>query len=114
MHSASADRRAPALAAPILLAVIGIAAAPARIDRGLLQPGATVEGHMEAAQVHVYRIAAEAGDYVRVRLEQRGLDLALAVKAPDGRAAGDFHDPDVVDRPERWSFLAVEAGEYAL
>ena len=49
------------------------------MERGLLQPDAVAEGRIAAGEVHAYRVAADAGDYVRVRLEQRGLDLVLAV-----------------------------------
>jgi CHAT domain-containing protein len=94
--------------------LVAATAVPVRLEHGALQPGVLVEGRILPAEVHVHRVAVDAGDYVLVRLEQRGLDLVLAAKTPDGQPVDEFHDPEIVDRPERWSFVAGSAGEYVL
>src|SRR5262245_29109463 len=59
-------------------------------------------------------VSAAAGDAVRLVLEEQKRDLVLTVTGPDGSVVAELHDPDIVDRPERWTFLATAAGDYGL
>lgn len=57
-----------------------------------LQAGATVEGDVPSGQSRSFTIRAEAGQFLHVTLTQNGLDLALAVRGPDGLREADFSD----------------------
>ncbi|MBA3765428.1 MAG: tetratricopeptide repeat protein, partial [Acidobacteria bacterium] len=50
-----------------------------------LLPGKPVEREIAGGQEHAYRIALQAGQFVRFVVEQKGIDVAVALAAPDGK-----------------------------
>jgi len=50
-----------------------------------LVPGQPVEREIAGGQSHNYRIALQAGQFMRVVLEQKGIGLTLVLAAPDGK-----------------------------
>jgi CHAT domain-containing protein/tetratricopeptide (TPR) repeat protein len=50
-----------------------------------LAPGAPVERELSGGQVHDYRIALEAGQGIKIIVEQRGGDVVLVLSDPDGK-----------------------------
>ena len=50
-----------------------------------LAPGIRVERELSGAEFHAYRIAAAAGDFIHLTIEQRGIDVAVTLIRPDGR-----------------------------
>lgn len=59
--------------------------APPASGSEALQPGLPVERTIEKGGAHEYPVVLAAGDFLRVTLEQRGVDLALRLVAPDRR-----------------------------
>jgi hypothetical protein len=65
-------------------AAVCLCAAAAVTDAGVLTPGAPVERELAAGQTHAYRLALNAGQYLHVTIERRGIDVAVVLRGPDG------------------------------
>jgi hypothetical protein len=50
-----------------------------------LEPGNPVERQISGGESHSYKISLTAGQFARFRLEQRAIDAALILNAPDGK-----------------------------
>lgn len=98
--------------ARLALSVSLLAAAPQ--DQAALSPGLPVERALAAGQSHVYEIELGAGRAWRVAVEQRGIDVVLEVRAPDGRRLAAVDGP--VDRQGLETLLVVpqSSGRYAV
>jgi CHAT domain-containing protein/tetratricopeptide (TPR) repeat protein len=67
------------------LGAAGIApGAPAR-SATQLTPGVRLERELSGAEFHTYRIAATAGDFIHLTIEQQGIDVAVTLTRPDRR-----------------------------
>src|ERR1044072_2062426 len=77
-----------------------------------LEPGKAVEGEIAGGESHTYQISLAAGQFVRFRLEQRALDMALTLSAPDGKQLVEM-DLTGVGEQESLS-QEVAAGRYRL
>lgn len=51
----------------------------------LLTPKTPVTRELSAAEVHIYQIALDAGQYFHALIEQRGIDAGVTLAAPDGQ-----------------------------
>jgi CHAT domain-containing protein/tetratricopeptide (TPR) repeat protein len=92
----------------------GLAAAPRAQDASPLERGAAIEGDLSTGQSHTYRLSLATGDFIRITIEQKGLDVAVTLLRPDGR------DLVVVDasnndfRPETIVAIADISGTYTI
>ena len=50
-----------------------------------LVPGQPVEREIAGGESHTYQITLQAGQFVRVVVEQKAIDVALVLAAPDGK-----------------------------
>ncbi len=50
----------------------------------MLNPGIQVERELVGGQSHRYQIARSAGQYLHVVVDQRGVDVIVALRGPDG------------------------------
>jgi hypothetical protein len=48
-----------------------------------LEPGRTIDREMQAGQSHIYGLTLQAGQFLRVIAEQKGINLLLVLFAPD-------------------------------
>ena len=55
-----------------------------------LNPGQPVEREINGGESHHYQTALTAGQFVRCRLEQKVIDAALLLAAPDGRQLAEM------------------------
>ena len=74
-------RRSLRLLACTLLGGFALAAAPP----ALLIPGQPLAGELASGETHAYRTELPAGHAWRIAVEQRGIDVELAIQGPDGR-----------------------------
>jgi len=56
-----------------------------------LVPGQSVEREIAGGESHTYQISLTAGQFVRVVLEQKAIDVALALAAPDGKQVAEVN-----------------------
>jgi CHAT domain-containing protein len=61
-----------------------------------------------------HRIALGSGDSLSAVVEQRGIDVRVLTRSPDGEALARFDSPNHRDGPEAVSLVAERAGEYVL
>lgn len=85
---------------------------PAKEPR-LLELGPTIECQLAGGQSREYRVALEAGQYARVVVEQRSIDVAVAVFGPQG---GELFATDSygIGYPETAELIAAGSGNYRL
>jgi CHAT domain-containing protein/Tfp pilus assembly protein PilF len=99
-----------------LVAALGVGASSELQDRtGALTPasGQPLDGSRGASGTVLYRIPANAGEYIRVAVEQPG-DVIIRVITAAGEPVGERYKVEPLDRPERISWIADQAGEYAV
>jgi hypothetical protein len=60
-------------------------AAPSAQESISLEPGKPVERELSGGQSHSYKITMTSGQYSHIVIEQRGIDVAVALFTPDGK-----------------------------
>jgi tetratricopeptide (TPR) repeat protein len=79
-----------------------------------LEVNARIDREMRGGELHTYEITLNANQYLRVKLEQRGSNLALALLAPDGRKITEADAPHLTYGVETILFLTDSPGTYKL
>lgn len=69
---------------------------------------------MEGGGSHAYLISMESGRFADVTVEQKGVDVAVSLRGPDGRVRASIDSPNGSKGPEPIPFLADSAGTYTL
>lgn len=83
-------------------------------DARLLEVGTSVEREIAHAQAHTYLIDLGAGQYLHLVVEQRGVNVAAALYAPDGKKLAEVDGPNGTQGPETVRLIAESAGRYRL
>lgn len=83
-------------------------------DIGVLEPGKPILQELAGGEVHSYRINLAVGQFLRVLVDQRGIDLTLALHDPNNRKITEADSPVSARGPERISVIADVAGSYRL
>jgi CHAT domain-containing protein/Tfp pilus assembly protein PilF len=79
----------------------------------LLEPGSTTEGQLQGGQSNEYRFTLQAGQYARLSVEQRTINVALACYGPDGTPIWSADSFDIGDT-ETAEFVGETSGTYRL
>ncbi len=79
-----------------------------------LTPGHPIEREISSGQSHSYRIALDAGRYLRVQVEQRGIDVTVALFAPGGKMIAESRSDNGNFGPETVSMIAEAPVEVRL
>jgi CHAT domain-containing protein/Tfp pilus assembly protein PilF len=79
-----------------------------------LMPSATIERELASGDVHAYHITLASEQYLRVIVNQRGVDVVVTVFAPDGRQIAEVDSPIGTQGPESISVIAEDSGDYRL
>lgn len=77
-----------------------------------LERGKPVERELKGGESHLYTIALADDEYLQVVVEQRGIDVVLALVGPDGKNLSEVDDSKAAQ--ESLSFVAEHAGDYRL
>jgi CHAT domain-containing protein/Tfp pilus assembly protein PilF len=80
----------------------------------VLEQGKPIERELAAGQSHAYQITLAEGDYLSVRVEQRGIDVAVKVIRPDGKQILESDTEPRKQGEERISMVAEVADSYRL
>lgn len=113
-----AQRRARATLLALLFAALqaltclGQAAPPA--DTRELPPARTFERDMTGTETHRYAIRARKGEFTQVRVEQKGIDLKLALLDEEGHVVATMDGFNDAYSPEILSFTSTRKRSYAL
>ena len=92
----------------------GLAVALRGQDTIPLERGVAIEGDLSTGESHTYRLSLTTGDFIRVTVEQQGIDVAASLVRPDGRdlVAVDASSNDF--RPETIVAIADISGTYTI
>ncbi len=88
--------------------------APKPQDNLTLEPGKAIERRLAIDETHHYRLALNAGEFLRLALERTTMDVVMTARTPDGEempAVDDYYNKG------GWQsllLLAEQAGEYRL
>lgn len=79
-----------------------------------LESGTPVERELAGGQEHGYQITLAEGQYARVVVEQRGIDLIVQLFAADGKSIADFDVEIRIQGEEKIEVVSLAAGSYRL
>jgi CHAT domain-containing protein/predicted negative regulator of RcsB-dependent stress response len=79
-----------------------------------LEPGKPIERELSGAQSHSYKITMISGQYLRVVVAQRGIDVELALFTPDGKKISEVNSDPSIEGSETVSVIAEAPGAYLI
>jgi CHAT domain-containing protein/Tfp pilus assembly protein PilF len=79
-----------------------------------LEPGKPVEQELAGGQSHSYQITMIPGQYLEISVDQRGIDVAVALFTPDGEKRGEVDRVGGFAGSETISVIAEAAGKYRI
>jgi CHAT domain-containing protein/Tfp pilus assembly protein PilF len=77
-----------------------------------LEPGKPIERELAGGQSHSYQMTLAADQYVKLVVDQRGIDVAVKLFGPDGKQLTEFDSEIRTQGQEIASWVAEEAGSY--
>ncbi len=83
-------------------------------DTQSLDPGKPLERQIAVGQEHTYRIALQAGQFMRAVVEQKGIDVVATLIAPDGKQVAEADISSNAFGLEPISHEAAASGDYRL
>ena len=88
--------------------------APAQVGHSELDSGNPVEREIRGDETHQYAIPAAKGQFIHVIADQKGVDLELVLRAPDGHELFRSDLPNGSYGPESVLTIAEEDGRYTV
>jgi CHAT domain-containing protein/tetratricopeptide (TPR) repeat protein len=79
-----------------------------------LELGKPIERELSGGQSHSYKITMISGQYLQVVVDQRGIDVAVALFAPDGKKISEVDSEHQVEGSETVSTIAEAPGAYLI
>lgn len=83
-------------------------------DAPALGLGTPLKREIEGGGIHLFRLAIGAGQYVRVVVEQQGIDVVVALVAPNNDRLIEVDSPNGNRGPEPVSAIIERAGDYVV
>jgi CHAT domain-containing protein/Tfp pilus assembly protein PilF len=77
-----------------------------------LEPGKPIERELSGGRSHLYKIAMTSGQYLRIVVKQRGIDVLAALYTPDGKKIDDVDSEHATEGSENISAIAEAAGAH--
>ncbi|HEX5732842.1 MAG TPA: CHAT domain-containing tetratricopeptide repeat protein [Blastocatellia bacterium] len=78
-----------------------------------LKPGQPIEDELAVSKSHSYRATLKAGEYIKVVVEQKGIDVAVTLIGTDGKKIVEV-DSTSVNEKESIYVVGEASGEYTL
>lgn len=98
----------------VFLGTLLLACSPLAAQPSLLEKGVPREGDIGTGEKQELRIAVQAGEYARVRVDQTGVDVAARLTGPSGETVAEADGPGGTAVPEVLSWIARQGGEHRL
>jgi CHAT domain-containing protein/tetratricopeptide (TPR) repeat protein len=83
-------------------------------DPQSLIPGQTVEREMTGAETHRYKFELKKDEFFQVRVEQKGVDVALKLFEVKGKILKAMDSPDSVQNFKEFMFISSKGNVYVL
>lgn len=99
-----------------LLPVVPVSARTAAIDHASqpLERTKAVEREMAAGTKHIYSIALESGQFLRISVDQKGVDVVTSLLAPGGELIVKVNTPNGTSGNEEILHIAEASGTYLM
>jgi CHAT domain-containing protein/Tfp pilus assembly protein PilF len=79
-----------------------------------LEPGNPIERELSGGQSHSYKITMISGQYLRIVIDQRGIDVAVALFTPDGKKISEVNNNPGIEGSETVLAIAEVTGQYLI
>ncbi|MBO0721615.1 MAG: tetratricopeptide repeat protein, partial [Blastocatellia bacterium] len=79
-----------------------------------LEPGKRIKRELAGGEQHVYQIRLNADQFLKVIVEQKGIDVVVDVLGPDGKQLQEFDTEARLQATEEVTVAAETSGEYRL
>jgi CHAT domain-containing protein/tetratricopeptide (TPR) repeat protein len=83
-------------------------------DSQSLEPGKPIERVLSGGQSYFYRINLTSGQYLQIAVNQRGIDVLVALYAPDGNKISEVNSAQMTIESEMASVIAEIPGTYRI
>jgi CHAT domain-containing protein/Tfp pilus assembly protein PilF len=80
----------------------------------VLEPGKPLEREIAGGEAHSYRLTLAAGQFCRVVVDQRDIDVVITVYDLDGKEIVEVDSNDAMNGPEPVSLVVETSGNYRL
>jgi CHAT domain-containing protein len=101
--------------APVAVALAGFnPQSKPQVEMRAVEPGKAIEQELAGGQTHSYQISLAASQYLRLIVEQKGIDVVVALFGPDDNKLTEVDSPNGTQGPERVSVVTEAAGTYRL
>lgn len=96
----------------LLLAVFLGAVLPVCAQENFLVAGTVLERSISGGKTNLFNVTLDKGDFVHVLVEQKGVDVEVALISPTGEQIARMDSPNSEWGPEPLACIAAIAGEY--
>src|SRR5262249_2630985 len=79
---------------------------------GRLEPGKPLERELAGGQVHSYQLTLAADQYLRLVVDQRGIDVVVKLFGPDEKELLEVDSPTGTQGPETMAIVTKSSGDY--
>jgi tetratricopeptide (TPR) repeat protein len=79
-----------------------------------IEPGKPLKRQIAGAEVHVYHLPLISGQYLRLIVDQRGVDVVVRMFTPRGLKSIEVDSPNGSEGQEAFSVIAQETGIYRI
>jgi CHAT domain-containing protein len=83
-------------------------------DVRLLEPGQSIKRELAVGQKHIYQIKLSVDQFLKVEIEQQGIDVLARVIGPDGKQITEFDSVSDLWEKELAPLVAKAPGDYRL
>jgi len=80
----------------------------------MLEPGQSIKRELAVGQEHTYLIKLSIDQFLKVTVEQQGIDVVVRVVAPDGKQITEFDSENSLWEKELAAMVAKAPGDYRL
>jgi CHAT domain-containing protein len=80
----------------------------------MLEPGQSIKRGLAVRQEHTYQIKLSVDQFLKVAVEQQGIDVVVRVMAPDGEQITEFDSESSLWEKELVALVAKAPGDYRL
>src|SRR6266550_4250257 len=83
-------------------------------DSTAIRPGSSIEQELKGGEAHIFRLNLLSGQFLRVVINQKGIDVAINLSGPDGKQLAYVDNPNGQWGPEPVVTVAEISGEHRL
>ncbi len=83
-------------------------------DVHMLEPGRSIKRELAVGQEHTYQIKLSVDQFLKLTVEQQGIDVIVQVMAPDGKQITEFDSENSLWEKELAAMVAKAPGDYRL